>query len=202
MADTLDILRERLRASGTTGISDAFAYQVLNYAQQMVNAKYARVLDSSDITLDADTTVFDTRGKLGSATRLTSIVISSVTVIQLKGWNEIFAYDKDWYTRTSSTAPHQVWAQLGEDLFAVYPAKASNVTATVYYAKLTTTLDGATDDFEIPEEDWDLAYDIAELVLHLHMRNYPSVKRKIDELTETIGIGLPGSLPIIKAEKT
>jgi hypothetical protein len=202
MANTLDILRERLRAAGTVGISDAFAYQVLSYAQQMVNAKYARVLDSTNITLDANTVVFDTRGKLGSATRLTSIVISSVTVIQLKTWDEIFGYDVDWYTKTDATAPHQVWAQLGEDLFAVYPGKASNVTATVYYAKLTTTLNDATDDFEIPEEDWDLAYDIAEVVMHLHMRNYKSVKYLLDQLTETFGIGLPGSLPITKAEKT
>ena len=38
MANTLNILRERLRAAGTVGITDAFAYQVLNYCQQMVNS--------------------------------------------------------------------------------------------------------------------------------------------------------------------
>jgi hypothetical protein len=201
MANTLDILRERLRAAGTVGISDAFAYQVLSYCQQMVNSKYGRVLDSTDITLVANTTVHDTRGLLGSATRLASIIISSKTVIQLKDWKEIFGYDNDWYTKVDATAPHQVWAQVGEDLFIVYPGKASNVTATVYYAKLTTTLDDATDDFELPAEDWDIIYDFAELILHLHMRNYKSVKKKLDELTESLAIGLPGSPPIIKGDK-
>jgi hypothetical protein len=201
MANTLDILRERLRAAGTVGISDAFAYQILSYSQQMVNAKYGRVLDSTDITLAANTVVHDTRGLLGSATRLASIIISSVTVIQLKDWRELYGYDNAWFTKTDSTAPHQVWAQIGEDLFAVYPAKSANVTATVYYAKLTTTLNDATDDFELPAEDWDVVYDFAELILHLHMRNYKSVKKKLDELTESLAIGLPGSSPIIKGDK-
>jgi hypothetical protein len=201
MANVLNILRDRLRAAGTTGISDALAYQVLNYSQHMVNAKFGRVLDSTSVTLTANTTTFDTRGEMGSATRIASIVVANKTVIQLKDWREIFAYDNAWYTRTDSTAPHQVWAQVGEDLFIVYPAKTTDVTATIYYAKLTTTLDDATDSFELPAEDWDLCYDIAELVLHLHMRNYDAVKRKIEEMKEVLSIGFPGSQPIILGDK-
>ncbi len=202
MANVLNILRERLRAAGTTGISDAFAYQVLSYCQQMVNAKYGRILDSASITLDANTTIFDTRGKMGSATRLMSIVVSSKTVIQLQNWRELFAYDNAWYTRTSTASPHQVWAQLGEDLFLVYPAKSTNVTATVYYAKLTTTLDDATDDFELPAEDWDIIYDFTEAILHLHMRNYAEVTRKLEELQESLSIGFPGTIVPVKEVKS
>ena len=146
--------------------------------------------------------MFDTRGKMGSATRLLSIVISSKTVIQLKDWREVFGYDNAWYTKTDATAPHQVWAQIGEDLFIVYPAKSSNVTATVYYAKLTTTLNDATDDFELPAEDWDIIYDFTEAILHLHMRNFKEVVRKLEELQETLGIGFPGSQKVVKGDKT
>ncbi len=79
--------------------------------------------------------------------------------------------------------------------------KASNVTATVYYAKLTTTLDDATDSFELPAEDWDMIYDFTEAILHLHMRNYKEVKRKLEELQATLQIGFPGTVLPVKGDK-
>lgn len=195
MANTLDILRERLRMTGTVGIADALAYQVLSAVQEMFNARYRRVLSSADITLDANTLLFDIRTELTSPVgiKLVSISVSDQTLVPLRDWRELFGYDQSWWTRVSATAPHQVWAHIGADKFVVYPAKASNVTATVVYAGETTTLNDATDSFDVPTEDEDLIYDIAEAIFHIHMRNFAEAKEKMDQIVENIGIGFPGT---------
>jgi hypothetical protein len=193
MADTLDILRERLRSTGTVGISDTLAYQVLSAVQEMVNARNMRVLTSKDITLDANTLLFDIRTKLTSPVgiKLISITVSDRTLLKLRDWRELFAYDQSWLTRTA--ARHEVWAQIGADKFVVYPAKTTNTTASVIYAGETTTLDGSTDDFDLPTEDEDLVYDIAEAILHIHMRNFAEATKKMEQITEDIMIGFPGT---------
>jgi hypothetical protein len=191
MANTLDILRDRLRAAGTVGISDTLAYQIVDYVQRMINARYARVVSNSDITLDANTLVFDIRTKLSSATNLISIVISNRTIPKAPTWKEFVQYDRDWYTRTGTR--HEMWAQVGFDKFIVYPAKTTNTTATVYYAKATDTIDDDTDDFEIPGEDERTLYDICELIFHVHMRNFEEVKNKVKNIQEDLIAGFPGS---------
>jgi hypothetical protein len=193
MANTLDILRERLRSTGTVGIGDTLAYQVLSAVQEMVNARNMRVLTAKDITLDASTLLFDIRTKLTSPVgiNIVSITVSDRTLIKLRDWRELFGYDQSWLTRTA--ARHEVWAQIGADSFVVYPAKTTNTTASVIYAGETTTLDESTDDFDLPTEDEDLVYDIAEAIFHIHMRNFTEATKKMEQITENIMIGFPGT---------
>ena len=193
MANTLTILRTRLRASGTVGISDALAYEVLSAVQEMFNGVHKRVLSSKSITLDASTLLFDIRTKLTSPTgiNIISITVSNRTLIRLPDWREIFGYDQSWLTRTA--ARHEVWSQIGADIFLVYPGVTTNTTATVVYAGETTTLDDATDSFDIPTEDEDTVYAIAEAILHIHMRNYVEAKRKLKDLKELLDAGFAGT---------
>lgn len=193
MANTLTDLRERLRAAGTTGIADALAYQVLSAAQEMVNARYKRVLTSKSITLDASTLLFDIRTKLTSPVgiNIVSINVSNRTLIKLNDWRELFGYDQSWLTRTATR--HEVWAQMGADMFVVYPGVTTNTTATVIYAGETTTLDDAADSFDVPGEDEGLVYDITEAIFHIHMRNFAEAKKKIEHMAEKMQIGFPGT---------
>ena len=186
-------LRSHLRAFGTVGISNAFGYQILDLTQKMFNARYKRVLTSKDITLDASTLLFDVRTKLTSPEGMTiiSIEVANRTLVKLNDWRELFAYDQSWLTRTASR--HEIWSPVGADMFVVYPAKTTNTTATVIYAGQTTTLDGAEDSFEIPDEDQETVYAIAEAMLHVHLRNYPEAKKRIADLSELLGLGYQGS---------
>ena len=199
MANTLTDLRKRLRSGGTVGISDALMYQVLSAVQEMFNARYRRVLTSKDITLDASTLLYDIRTKLTSPVgiKIVSINISEGTpavrrtLPKLRDWHELFGYDQSWLTRTATR--QEVWAQMGADKFVVYPGVTTNTTATVIYAGETTTLDGATDDFDVPAEDQDMVYDITEAIFHIHMRNFAEAKNKMKEIAENVGIGFPGT---------
>jgi len=193
MANTLTILRTRLRASGTVGISNALAYEVLSAVQEMFNGVHKRVLSSKSITLDASTLLFDIRTKLTSPTgiNIVSITVSNRTLVRLPDWRELFGYDQSWLTRTA--ARHEVWSQIGADIFLVYPGVTTNTTATVVYAGETTTLDDATDSFDIPTEDEDTVYAIAEAILHIHMRNYAEAKRKLEDLKELLDTGFAGT---------
>lgn len=189
----LGLLRNRLRASGTVGLSNALGYQILDLVQKMFNARYHRVLTSKDITLDANTLLFDIRTKLTSpeGMSIVSITVASRTLIKLNNWRELFAYDRSWFTRTGTR--HEVWAPIGADMFVVYPAKTTNTTATVIYAGETTTIDDSGDSFDIPTEDQDIVYDIAEAIFHLHLRNYKEFAVKMQEVQEDLGKGFPGT---------
>lgn len=193
MANTLDILRTRLRATGTVGISDALAYEVLSAVQEMFNGVQKRVLTSKDITLDANTLLFDIRTKLTSPVgiNIVSIKVSNRTLMWLPDWRELFGYDQSWFTRTATR--HEVWSQIGADMFVVYPGVTTNTTATVVYAGETTTLNDATDSFEIPTEDEDIVYSITEAIFHIHMRNYAEAKRKLEDLKALLSIGFAGT---------
>jgi hypothetical protein len=159
----------------------------------MVNARYKRVLTSKSITLDASTLLFDIRTKLTSPVgiNIVSINVSNRTLIKLNDWRELFGYDQSWLTRTATR--HEVWAQMGADMFVVYPGVTTNTTATVIYAGETTTLDDATDSFDVPAEDEGLVYDITEAIFHIHMRNFPEAKKKIEHMAEKMQIGFPGT---------
>ncbi len=193
MADTLDNLRERLRAAGTVGISDSLAYQVLSAVQEMFNARYKRVLTTKDITLTASTLLFDIRTALTSPVgiKVVSIAVSNRTLIKLDDWHELFGYDQDWLTKTGTR--HEVWAQMGVDKFVVYPGVTSGVTASVTYAGETTTLNDSTDDFDVPTEDEDMVYDITEAIFHIHMRKFPEAKEKMEQIMQNLMIGFAGT---------
>ena len=186
-------LRTHLRAEGTVGISDAFGYQVMDLTQKMFNARYKRVLTSKDITLDANTLLFDVRTKLTSPEGMTivAISISDRTLIKLNDWKELFAYDRAWFTKTATR--HEVWSPIGADIFVVYPARTVNTTATVVYAGETTTLDDVTDTFDIPDEDVETVYSIAEAILHVHLRNFSEAKKRLADLSTSLGLGYQGS---------
>lgn len=189
----LGLLRGRLRATGTVGISNTLGWQIIDLVQKMFNARYKRVLSSADITLDASTLLFDIRTKLTSpvGTNIISITVSNNTLIKLNDWRELFGYDQSWFTRTGTA--HKVWAPIGADKFVVYPAKTTNTTATVIYAGDTTTIDDANDAFDIPTEDEDIIYDIAEAIFHLHLRNYKEFSSKLNEISQSLKTGFAGT---------
>ena len=186
-------LRSHLRAIGVVGITDAFAYQIIDLTQKMFNARYKRVLTSKDITLDANTLLFAVRTKLTSPEGMTiiSIEVSDRTLVKLNDWHELFAYDQSWFTRKATR--HEVWTPIGADIFAVYPAKTTDTTATVIYAGQTTTINDATDAFDIPDEDEDTVYALAEAILHIHLRNYTEARKRLTDLSELLGLGYKGS---------
>jgi hypothetical protein len=159
----------------------------------MFNARYKRVLTSKDITLDANTLLFDVRTKLTSPEGMTivSIEVANRTLVKLNDWKELFGYDQSWFTRKATR--HEIWSTIGADIFLVYPAVATNTTATVIYAGETTTLDSADDTFDIPDEDQETVYSVAEAILHVYLRNYPEARKRLKDLSELLGLGYQGS---------
>lgn len=187
-------LRNYLRAtSNTTGITDAFAFQVCSIVQRTLNARFARDVSASSITLDGGSNIFAIRTKLPTATNLIDISVSSVLLHRLPSWQELAAYDRDWGSTTGTA--HLAWTQIGMDLFAVYPTVAGNVTASVTYALQTTTIDDATDTLQLATEDEDLFYTLASTILHLHLRNYKEAKDSLARIQEMIPTEFPGAVP-------
>jgi hypothetical protein len=194
MANVLNLLRARLRSTGTTGLADALAYQVLSAAQEMFNGVYKRVLTQASektITLDANTQIFSIRSKITSPVAINILDLITVTDLRtlgkLKDWRELARYDQQWYKKTGSR--HEVWAQMGADRFVVYPMVASNVSVSVAYAHETTTLNDAADDFDVPQEDQDMVYAIAETIFHIHLRNYKEAEDCLRKISEDMQIG-------------
>jgi hypothetical protein len=158
----------------------------------MLNARFGRVVDTASITLDANTAIFDIRTKDATATNLLNIVVGTRTLHRVPSWQEFAAYDRDWYTATGTQ--HEAWTQIGFDLFAVYPTVATNVTATIYFALQTTTIDDGTDTLQIATEDEDLYYTLCSTILHLHLRNYKEAKDNLTRVQQMIGYEFPGTI--------
>jgi hypothetical protein len=187
-------LRNYLRAtSNTTGITDAFAFQVCSIVQRALNARFARDVGNSSITLDANTNIFSIRTKIPTATNLLNIYISPDNLHRVPSWREFEYYDRDWLSTTGTK--HLAWTQIGMDLFAVYPIVTTNVTASVFYAVQTTAIDDATDTLQLATEDEDLFYTLAATILHLHLRNYKEAKDSLARIQEMIPTEFPGAVP-------
>jgi hypothetical protein len=191
MANTLDILRERIRESGTTAVSDALAYQVLDYCQKMVNARLGIVVDSASHNWPASTTyqvIKDIESDV--MTNVLAITQSTRTIWHEPNWRNFSYYDPEWWTQVGTR--FEAWSQIGHNILVIYPQIAAQTTVTIYYAKKTTTLDDAADDLDITAVSGiDLMYDFAEILLHVHLRNFTEARERIKALSVSLQSGFP-----------
>ncbi len=193
MANTLDILRDRLRAAGTVGISDALGYQLVDLCQKMVNARIGSFVKTSSYNWPANTSHAAVSTISSNAMRILSLKQGDRTLHRLPHWQELNFYDSDWYKKTGTR--FEVWAPMGHDLILIYPAIASQTSITAYYAAYTTTIDDATDDLEIHDTQGfvDLMYDFVELIANAHLRNFRESRQRMADIVESLRIGFPRS---------
>ena len=162
MANTLDILRDRLRAAGTVGLSNTLGHQLIDLCQKMVNARIGVVVKSVSYAWPANTSYATVTDIDSGIARILNVKQGTRTIHRLPDWRELNFYDSNWYKKTGTR--FECWAPLGYSLILLYPTIASQTSIDIDYAAYTTTIADVTDDLELPEGQGlvDLMYDFSE----------------------------------------
>jgi len=187
---TVDILMKRVRQAGAVSISPDFATQVLTIFQRIVNISLRRVFASETLTTKKEKLVYSITSDLTSAVIITSIRDSNDSdraLLYCPSIKDFSAYESNWFRNITGTR-FEAWAQIGQDFFIIYPAKAANSTVDVVSVKATAIYADYTAYYgtalELPDEDVDIALRFAEQFLLLRRRDYASMEKEINELTK------------------
>ena len=181
-----DELKVRLRVT-TQSISDANSYLVQNYIQKTLNYALERRLTTGTLTEATGTTLYYTTSSI-AADCLKVVAMheaaSCRTVMQID-WTDFWHYNRKWVGSTTGTAGRvEAWSHIGHNMVAIFPASSGAISCV--YLQDTTTLNSSDDAYYLDDKDIDLVYDLNEIVWHLHLRNFPEVKAKVEAFAKTI----------------
>lgn len=181
-----DELKVRLRVT-TQSISDANSYLVQNYIQKTLNYALERRLTTGTLTEATGTTLYYTTTSI-AADCLKVVAMheaaSCRTVMQID-WTDFWHYNRKWVGSTTGTAGRvEAWSHIGHNMVAIFPASSGAISCV--YLQDTTTLNSSDDAYYLDDKDIDLVYDLNEIVWHLHLRNFPEVKAKVEAFAKTI----------------
>ena len=187
-----DELKVRLRVT-TQSISDANSYLVQNYVQKTLNYALKRRLTTGTLTETTGTTLYYTTTSIAAdCLKVVSLyqAATSRTIPKLDSWRQFWHFDRNWMYSTVAAGTTTVlgsiyaWAHIGHNMIATYPGASGTMVAV--YLQDTTTLNSSDDAYYLDDKDMDLVYDLNEIVWHLHLRNFPEVKSKVEAFTKTI----------------
>jgi len=181
-----DELKTRLRVT-TQSITDANSYLIQNYIQKTLNYALERRVTTGTLTETTGTTLYYTTTSI-AADCLKVIAMheaASCRTVRQIDWTDFWHYDREWVGSTTGTAGRvEAWSHIGHNMVAIYPASSGAISCV--YLQDTTALASCADAYYLDDKDMDLVYDLNEIVWHLHLRNYPEVKSKIENFQKTI----------------
>ncbi len=178
-----DILLRRVRGEGGIAFTDDYVRNVLTLCQRTVNAFTRRIVATTTLTTLQYKLIYSMKDDLEDALVIINCEVDDRTLHRVP-WQELGQYSTSWFRATGSR--FEVCAQIGYDLFVLYPALTSDSSITVRYAKKTNKLATDTTALELPDEDLDLMLDIAEIILLLGGRNVRTAQEKIKDVTASV----------------
>ena len=186
-------LQRRLRiGTGGIAISDSNLYTVMNYVQRTLNYALKRDVSTGTYTASAtDSVISYTSASISSDCYAVLAMYDSVSgesLINCPNWNALQQADSSWLNQGATKS--LVWASIGRNMLAVYPA--SSQTYNAVYLKETTTLDSSADTFTIPDADINLVHDLCEVVWLAHLRFYEEAALKGTQLKDDLAVRLSG----------
>ena len=187
---SVDLVLDRVRQSGGIAVTNDFTIKLLTYCQQIVNIALKRIIVSETFSTSAEQLIYP-MSDLTTAVDIVSIDESNRSLFHIKNINDFSAYEKNWFRNITATR-FEAWGQIGRDYFIIYPGKASASSVTIESVKETTiytdySTEGAN-NFELPDEDAEIAIKLCETILLVRSRKYDLVKSNVEALTATLGI--------------
>lgn len=190
---TVDLLQSRIRQAGNIAVTQNFATEVLSRCEQIINAYLGSVKATTSFSTGAKTLVYDYRSTLTAAVDIIEITESDRALIKLNRIEDLSAYDIDWFRKVDGTE-FTFWLQIARDTLIIYPGKASAGSSDleITYTKLTTgyaTYAAAgSKNFELPDEDVELALALAEIILLARGRALSTIPLRLKQFVRTLGV--------------
>jgi hypothetical protein len=184
-------LIERVYATGGIAHTQAWVITILSKTQRVANTYLRAVRSTTVLNVLAEKLIYKLRDDVPLAVDITHITETrggrAEQIERLDDLLELSAYDVNWF-RNITGSRYETWTQLGRDLLVLYPAKAIAGQVTVHYTKLTTALAAAGTAFELPDEDVQVAKDLAEIILLARDKQIVECSNKLEQLAERIGL--------------
>jgi hypothetical protein len=188
ISDTVDILVARIRQSNGIAVTDDIATQVLTLSQSIVNIALQRITITETFTTAKQKLLYPITD-LTTAVDILSMVESNRPLTHCTSLNQFSAYETNWFRNITATR-FEAWHQIGRSLFILYPAKAAASSVVITSIKNLTiyadysALGAAT--MELPDEDVEIALEVAELILLVRRRKPQFIKTAIELITTNL----------------
>ena len=180
-----DVVLKRVYAYGGVAHSIDFVIETLSRCQRVVNTFTQSVVPTGTLSTLNEKLLYTLRSEIDDCIDIIEITESNRRLARMPALVAFEAYASNWW-RTSDGTRFEAWKLLARDLLFVYPAKATDDSVAVTYTKLTDELKVRTDAFDLPDEEVELASDLAEIVLLARDRQMDRCREKVKLLTDRI----------------
>jgi hypothetical protein len=185
---TVEILMRRVRQEGALAVDPDFATKIYSYCEQLTNIKLRRVISSTSLTTPKKRLLFNYRSEIPDAANITSILESNRELFSCTSLADLSAFETTWFRNITGTR-FEAWHQIGKDLLILYPGQAAVSSVTVRYVKLLTLLTSFETHYnttsDLPDEDIDVAINLAELILLARFRQTATFPKRLKEILST-----------------
>ena len=187
VSDFRDELKRRLRvgteeiALDTTGVClvAARVQATLTHGLKRLVATGTFTAGSSTNAINASTTTI-------SATCDTPIAMyeSTRSIRLIPSWTQLTQYDVHWRSATGTRS--EVFAPVGSNLVAVYPAPPGGVTYSCVYLQDTSMAITTASNFQLPDTDVCVAYAFSEVIYLTSLRYTAEAVNRLSQLVDDL----------------
>jgi len=186
---TTDILLSRVRRSGNITPTNNFAIQVLTTCQQYANILLKQVIVTETFATTKEKLFYSLSDFTAANLGIASISESNRELFHCREIEEFSAYENGWFRNITGTR-FEAWHQIALDYFILYPGKAAASSISADLIKATTVSTDYTtdysDNFELADEDVEVALKLAEIVLLIQAREAKPIINLIKSLNDLL----------------
>jgi len=191
---TVEILLKRVRQEGSLAVDPDFATRIYSLCEQITNTYTQRIITTDTLTVPKQKLLFHYRDEFSDAIDIKTIRDSSTgrRIERVSTLRELFAYDYDAFRNITGTRV-EMWCQISRDILILYPGLAAASTVEITYVNLLTERTDFTtnynEDSELPDEDIEMALELAEITLLTRLRQLKETQDKIKSFMGKYKIG-------------
>ena len=154
---------------------------VLSDCQRLVNAALGSVVADDTLTLVHRQVLYTYAEVAADVVRVVKVTSDAGRVLQQVDWRQLVNADPHWLHAVAEEPRY--WFAVGHNLLGIYPSPpGTGRTATVRYVQDLADL-GSGDTLDIPSAHANMMIDMAEEVLLLRARLFPSLAGADEALT-------------------
>lgn len=191
-----EILLKRIRAEQLDGsviansaMLDTFVFDILTKCQVIINVGLRRVLEEYTSATLVGIPIYDNdyfANPLGTVSIGDIVSIEDTdNDVELKPipYYALGGYSRTWYSDTDTKL--RFWSKLGRNKTIITPLTTTPTNIKITAVKITDTFSVSTDTSELPDEDFELVLDLAEVILLQKMRHIDKAKEKLNTFSES-----------------
>lgn len=183
-ATMTDTLLRRVRDPQGLAHTRDFARTCLSHSQRIINTALGVVVETLTFATTPTQMVYPVSSYFPNAARVIAVMENGRDLAKLANHVQLAHIDMSWFRAIGTR--FEAWCPVGRDMIVIYPAKSTDSSVQVKYAKLTTALTGEADASEIPDLYDDYVLSLAECFLLAKQRDLKAAMVALQRLTNEL----------------